>query len=304
MSSSVVSAWLSRPSRSAVAAASASAGDAARAPVERVPRVALERRRQPGARAAGRASPPAHRSAGGAHRPPRSPGDGGAHRSRTATSCSRSPRFDAVTPSSRTRIPRTSGRASSRAVGVDRPGQVGRLGQCPLAGDRPKAAVPDLDRDGPRPDAGRTEPPGHAVGHRQERPLDHLGIAGVHLERVLVPDRLRRIAVMDRVGIDPAGTIHQRRPVLAETADEQVRRERGEVADRPDAVLAQRDPPSCRRRPTAGRSAAARGRPPRHRPARRPARRACAGPTRPWPRAWWRRRRPRRSARPRPGCRP
>ena len=50
--------------------------------------------------------------------------------------------------------------------------------------------------------------------------------------------------------------------VLAEPPHEEVRRQRRQVADRPDAVLAQGRPRSSRRRPTAARSAAARGTPP------------------------------------------
>ena len=117
-SSRSVSPWLSRSaSPLAVTAASpARSGTPARPPVERVARVALERRRQarpdqprPGHRPLAVAAPQRvgrlDRRAAGADRPPSN-----------RPSCSRSPRFEAVTPSSRTRIPRTSGRASSSAA--------------------------------------------------------------------------------------------------------------------------------------------------------------------------------------------
>ena len=57
----------------------------------------------------------------------------------------------------------------------------------------------------------------------------------------------------------PARPLDQRRAVLAEATHDDVRRQRGQVADRPDAELAPGRPPSSRRRPTAARSAAARG---------------------------------------------
>ena len=103
----------------------------------------------------------------------------------------------------------------------DRLGQVGRLGQRPLAGDRAERRVADLDRDRPGPDPGRAQPAGHALGHRQQRPLDHLGVAACR----------RRTCARDRPtwpgrprGPDPASTparpLDQRRAVLAEPAHE------------------------------------------------------------------------------------
>ena len=83
----------------------------------------------------------------------------------------------------------------------------------------------------------------------------------------------------------PARAIDERRAVLAEPADQQVRRQRREVADRPDAVLAQGDRRLLADAPQPTDRRAAPGRPPRRRAARRPGRRACAGRTRSWPRA-------------------
>ena len=213
MSSRSVSPWLSRadrlprPRRDLVGVGR----HAPRPPVQRVARVALERRRQARRRGAAPGSRPVRRTAAGARRPPRPPGAAAARSARTAPSCSRSPRFEAVTPSSRTRMPADLGPRQLERGAVDRLGQVGRLGQRPLAGDRAEAAVADLDRDRAGPDAGRAQPAGDAVGHREQRPLDDLGVARVDVEGVLVADRLGRVAVVDRVGVEPARPVDERR---------------------------------------------------------------------------------------------
>ena len=67
------------------------------------------------------------------------------------------------------------------------------------------------------------------------------GSLRVDVERVLVPDRLRRVALVDRVGIDAARAIDERAAVLAEPADDDVGGERRQVADRAHAVVGQRD---------------------------------------------------------------
>ena len=88
----------------------------------------------------------------------------------------------------------------------------------------------------------------------------------VDVERVLVADRLRRVAVVDRVGVDAARPLDERRAVLAEPAHDDVRRQRREVADRPDAelgeggagLLADAPQPSDRQRREEGRLLAGR----------------------------------------------
>ena len=70
------------------------------------------------------------------------------------------------------------------------------------------------------PDAGRAQPAGDAVGHREQRPLDDLRVGRVDVERVLVADRLRRIAVVDRIGVEAARPVDERRAVLAEPPHE------------------------------------------------------------------------------------
>ena len=71
----------------------------------------------------------------------------------------------AVTPSSRIREPRSSGRASSSAA--RQIGSVRSVGsaQGPLAGDRAEARVADLDVDRAGLETRRAQPPGDAVGH-------------------------------------------------------------------------------------------------------------------------------------------
>ena len=192
--------------------------DAAGPPIQRVSRVALERRRQAGA---DQPCPgdrplavPAPQRVGRLDGRPLAR----VRRSRTATAARAHPGSMPSTPSSRTRIPRISGRASSMRGRVDRLGHVGRLGERSLARDRLEAAVADLDRDGPGPNPGRPEPAGDAFGHREQRPLDHLRVAGVDVERVLVTDRLGRVAVVDRIGIDPARPSDERRRRASRTA--------------------------------------------------------------------------------------
>ena len=117
-------------------------------------------------------------------------------------SCSRSPRPDAVTPRSRIAEPADLRPGELERRPEDRLGQVGRLGQRPLAGDRPEGRVADLDRDRRRLDAAVAEPAGDALAHPEERPLDDLAVRRVDVERVLVADRLGRVATADRVVVD------------------------------------------------------------------------------------------------------
>ncbi len=56
---------------------------------------------------------------------------------------------------------------------------------------------------------------------------------------MLVPDRLRWVAPGDGIRVDAPGTVVERGTVTAEHAHQDVDRERGEIADRGDAVLAQ-----------------------------------------------------------------
>ena len=194
-----------------------------------------------------------------------------------SASCSRSPRFDAVTPSSRIRRPRTSGRARSSAAR-----KIGSVRSVGSGSVRWRVIVRnDESRILTVTVAARTpdcpKPPGDAVGHGQQRPLDHLAVGRVDVERVLVPDRLRRVALADRVGVDPARAVDERRPVLAEAPLEQVRaaapRGRRSCAtpySRSAAAVFSPTPHSRVDR------RAAPGTPPPRPAARRPARRACA----------------------------
>ena len=76
-------------------------------------------------------------------------------------------------------------------------------------------------------------------------------------------DRLRRVPAADRVGVEAARAVPDRRAVLPEPAREQIVWERREVADRPDAVTREGRRRTSHRRPTAARSRGARGRRPR-----------------------------------------
>ena len=179
-----------------------------------------------------------------------------------SASCSRSPRFDAVTPEEPDADPAHLRASQLERRPVDRLGQVGRLGQGPLAGDRPERRVADLDGHRAGPDPGGAQPAGDAVGHRQQRPLDDLAVGRVDVERVLVADRLRRVAVVDRVGIDAARS--RRRATRRACRTGGPRRPpgapRGRRSSGPRSRRGRR--PSSRRRPTAARSGAARGTPP------------------------------------------
>ena len=56
---------------------------------------------------------------------------------------------------------------------------------------------------------------------------------------MLVADRLRGIPIADRVAVDPASPLAERGTVLAEPTGQEIVGQCREVADRPDAVLAQ-----------------------------------------------------------------
>ena len=137
-------------------------------------RVALERRRDPRPDEPGPGDGPLAVAAAQRRRPPRSPGAAARRRSRTARAARATARCDAVTPMSRTRMPAQLGTSELERGRPDRLGQVGRLRERALAGDRPEAAVADLHGDRAGSQTGRAEPPGDPVGHRQERPLEHL----------------------------------------------------------------------------------------------------------------------------------
>ena len=61
------------------------------------------------------------------------------------------------------------------------------------------------------------------------------------IERVLVADRLRRVALVDRVRVDPARPFRERRAVLPEPALHHVPGQGRQVADRADPVVGQDD---------------------------------------------------------------
>ncbi len=200
--------------------------------------------------------------------------------------------------------PRTSGRASSTRPSPDRLGLVGRLGQRPLAGDRHERRVAHLDRRSCRafsPACRRR--PATPSAMRQQGPLDDARGRPCPASNVCswltdfaasaVADRGRRRCPCARSTSDA--------PCLPNRRRSDVRRQRGQVADRPDPVVAQRrrgllaDAPQPRDRQ---RREERRLRRPA---ARRPARPACAGRRRSWRRAWSPPRRPTRSAPARPG---
>ncbi len=54
-------------------------------------------------------------------------------------------------------------------------------------------------------------------------------------------DRLRGIPTTDRIRVDPASSLAERGAMLAEPANQQIVGQRRKVADRPDAVFAERD---------------------------------------------------------------
>ena len=127
--------------------------NAARPAIQWVARVALERRRQTGPGEAGAGDRPARRTAGGPIRWPRWA------RRVAGPRCRRSPtvrarRGSPPAPQQADAHPRICGRASSSAV-AQMIGQVGRLGEGPLAGDRPEVDVADLTATVPR---GRRRP--------------------------------------------------------------------------------------------------------------------------------------------------
>ena len=310
-----VSPWLSRRRRrglgrrpsaassaSAVAGALAASSRHASVDVDRRHRVALERRRQPrpdepGPRDRPLAEPVADLVGGLDDAPPaRIVG------ARTATSCSRSPRPDAVTPSSRIRSPRTSGRASSRAVR-----KIGSVRSVGSGSVRWRVIVRNVEsRILTVTVAALTprvpKPAGDALGHRRgssaRSPRDRTCRRRTCARgRPTSPRRGRRPGRRRC----PRARSPSDAPCLPNRRIEQVVGQRGQVADRPDAVLAQRRGRLRADAPQPGDRRAARGTPPPRRAGRRRARPACAGPTRSWRRASSSRRRPRSSGRPRRG---
>ena len=155
-------------------------------------------------------------------------------------SCVGSPRPCAPTPTRRIRRPRISGRDQLQGHVPDRLGKVGRLGEGPLAGDGAEGAVADLHLDRGRPDAAGAQPGRHALGEREERPLDLVGVARVDVERVLVAHRLGLDVAGDGRRVHAPGALGQRPGVLPEPPHQELGIERGEVADRPHAVLRER----------------------------------------------------------------
>ena len=108
---------------------------------------------------------------------------------------------------------------------VDRLGHVGRLGQRPLPGDGAERRVADLDRHGPGPHPRRAQPRGDAVGHREQRPLDDLAVRACRRRRCARgrPTSPGRPSWTGSASM-PRARVDQRRPVLAEPADDEVRR--------------------------------------------------------------------------------
>src|SRR5207253_8726738 len=109
---------------------------------------------------------------------------------------------------------------------------VGRLWERLLAGDRPERGIADLDDHGPRLEPRLAESSGDSVGHREQGSLDHIAIARVDVEGVLVADGLGRVAIYHGIRVASPGTSRQRSAVLPETPLEERRLEAGEVADR------------------------------------------------------------------------
>ena len=152
-------------------------------------------------------------------------------------SWSGSSRWIPVTPRRRILFPRISGRARRRAawkIGSAR--SVGSAsGACRVTVRNPESRT--LTTTVPGASAHPAQPPGDAVRQAEERPLELLRVARVAVERVLVPDRLHRLRLVDRVAIDPVGAVDELDPVLPEAPLERVGGHAGEVADRPDAQL-------------------------------------------------------------------
>ena len=195
--------------------------------LERLHRVALERRRQAGAEEPGAghggvtvAAPDRIGRLGRRRR--RSP-PSGPMSDPNIPSCSRSPRWLAVTPSRRTLSPRTSGRASSsatrqigsaRSVGSARVRwrvMVRKLESRILTWIVPAFSPADRSRDG------------DAVGHRQQGPLDHVRVGACRHRtcargRPTSPGRRRRRGRRRR----PRARAPSERAVLPEPTHEQV----------------------------------------------------------------------------------
>ena len=125
--------------------------------------------------------------------------------------------------------------------------------QRPLPGDRPERRVADLDRDrpGPRRRTSAAAPATPSAIASSVRSMTSRS-RRVDVERVLVADRLRRVAVVDRVGVDARG---RGRPATRRACRSGGRRGRGARPARSPIVRtpysAQRRRRSARRRPTA-----------------------------------------------------
>ena len=238
-------------------------------------------------RAAGPGSPPARRSVAGSHPRPR--------RRRSAPDLVRTEERRAAparrsstrsTPSSRTWSPRTSGRASSRAV--RQIGSVRSVGsaQGPLSGDRPEGRVADLHLDRRGADARCPQ-----AARRRPRPSRGASARSA-------PDRScrRRRCARGRSTSPPRGRRPDRRrcPAPARPASRRCaepaldggrigRAARSPIVVTPSSrergrrLLADAPQPADRQGREEGRLVA--------RLAPRRARRACAGPRRSWPRA-------------------
>ena len=253
-------------------------------------RVALERRRQPGPEQAR----PGHRA--------RRRSDAGSRRTPRRASAPRRPSSSADPEHRHLRRgsakfdgpPRAGGRACPGPRAARAPaqparsvGEVRRVDEGPLAGDGPKARVADLDVTVPALRPAARKPRCDAVGHGEQRPLDHVRVGRVDIERVLVADDFAASRSPTGSGSTPArsGGSDGRRACRTAAPAGPVR-QRGQVADRGHPELAQCGAILVAHAPQPARSAAAPGTRPRGPAARRPGRRACAGPTRPSPRAW------------------
>ena len=238
-----------------------STGRPPRPPVERVPRVALERRGQPRSEQPRPGDGPLAVPAPERRPPPRRPAAAAARRLEQrqllALAEVRGGHAEQPDPDAPDLRPR-----QLEGGPEDRLGQVGRLGQRPLAGDRPEARVADLDRTvAARTPAERSRPATPSAIARSVRSID-LRVARVDVERVLVADRLGRVALVDRVGVDSRGRARPATPRACRTGA----RAGPAAAPRGRRSSAPRIRPgpwrSSRRRPTAARSAAAPGTPP------------------------------------------